>query len=660
MTPSIDQLRSAGVLSPLDQYFARALGRLAAEDRPEVLLAAALASRRAADGHVCLDLPQLAASGATWWQHVVDAEAADDSRDRRGFEHVSWPALEGWLAALRESALVAASREDAAADKATPLVVDARGRLYLRRYWDDERRLERALRARAELRPGASRVTQGADDVSAQRASIERLVPRVGGPPSGEPDWRRVAAAVALARGLAVICGGPGTGKTTTAAQLLAVLVEDALRGDRPAPRIVLLAPTGKAAARLGEAIRAMRAELDCTAAVREAIPGVASTIHRCLGLGGGPRLRRRNATSARRLAADVVLVDETSMVDLALMTRLVDAMPAASKLILLGDRDQLASVEAGSVLGDVCGDRDAVGYSPAFAAWLSRASGEDVPHAGDASATTPPIRECIVRLTRSTRYAEASGIAALARAVNAGDSEAALALLDAGGHPDVARIEPGDSGTLSPALREAARNGYQPFASAADPREKLASLRRFRVLCAVRGGPWGVVESNRQIELLLVAEGLIEDVGGGPTAPGRPLLVTRNAPALGLYNGDVGLLVRTTGAGGSALRAIFEGPEGELRELSPARLPPHEPVFAMSVHKSQGSEFDEVALLLPPRLTPLLTRELVYTALTRARVRVVIHASAEVLAGAIEQSGARSSGLRDALFQPEAAPPGP
>ncbi len=668
MIPSLVELRAQGVLSRLDQHFAVAMARIEGEERPEVLLALAFASRQVAEGDVCLDLPALVATVPPWAEERTEPSAGGRSSTVDA-ERDGWPPLAPWLAALHSSGLIArvsdaseATEGDtrAASSSATPLVIDGSGRLYLRRYWDAEQRLAEAIRRRLASPPrfAPGGVALG-EDPEALRESIARLLP---GEPSdlGEdvPDWRRVAAAVAAGRRFAVVAGGPGTGKTTTAARLLAVLIECELRAGRPVPRIALLAPTGKAAARLGDAIARERGKLVCDEAVRDAIPTEAATIHRRIIVGQGARRRRGPAVP---LPVDAVLVDEASMVDLALMARLIAAIPPASRLILLGDPDQLASVEAGSVLGDLCGDARPR-YSAASAAWLSECSGERVPCAdldGGASQEVPAINDCIVTLTRSHRYAPGSGIGALARAINRGDVAAALEVLDDAALTDVARVDLDPHGRPGDVLANAVLEGYGPLVLSTDPARRLDALTRFRVLCVVRRGPQGVAHTNHAIDALLVEKGLLEPAVGDPKygAPGRPLLVTRNAAHVDLYNGDVGVWIRADGG----LRAAFaSGAEGEgegqggaaIRSIAPARLPPFEPVFAMTVHKSQGSEFDEVALLLPERDTVVLTRELLYTAVTRARRRIVVHGTAAAVARAIDRPTSRASGLREALWR--------
>lgn len=614
MNELISTLRAAGVLSALDVALADELPRLPdAPADPRLTLALALLSRHVSEGHVCLPLAELA-----------DGSLA--ARLELEPDPIPQLSLAEWEALVRESPLVAAPDSPAPA----PLVLDAGGRLYMRRYFEHERALAAQVRARTR------EVASGLDEAELE-AGLRRHFD------TAEPEnLQRLAAETALRRRLTLISGGPGTGKTSTVVKILALAIEQAAACGRPLPRIKLMAPTGKAAVRLVEAIRGAKNQLKCVAAVREAIPTEVTTIHRALlevaRIPGADALER-----SRELAADIVLVDESSMVDLTLMARLFAAVPETARIILLGDKDQLASVEAGAVLGDLCSAGLAL---PGDAATRARAAG-------------------VVHLTRSYRYSETSGIAALARAIQRADLEAVLEVLRDPNYPDVTCHAELPEKELGPGLSAAALRGYTPYleAALADPQSALKKFDGFRVLCAHRRGPLGVEHVNRQIAQLLFERDLLARADGA--CAGWPLLVTQNDYRNRLWNGDLGLVApdgvakdqdvaaALAGSSRGPLCAWFLTPEGTARRLGLGRLPPHEPAFALSVHKSQGSEVDEVAVVLPKEVSPVVTRELLYTAVTRARKSVTIFASSTLLEAAVKRSIARSSGLLSQLYDP-------
>jgi len=617
----LDALCTAGALDDLDVAFARLALRLAGESAsPALALAAALTSRHVADGDVCCVLP--AEAGRVL---AAGTPAAPDAA--------------AWMTTLRSSPVVAAA--DAPDAEARPLVLDGAGRLYLQRYWRYERRVAADLQARS------ADISADVDDARLA-ADLAAVFPAAAGDPAG-PDWQRVAAATAVLRRLCVISGGPGTGKTFTVTAVLALLAAQALARGRVL-RAALVAPTGKAAARMQEAVRDAREHLGRVlgADVVAALPASASTIHRLLGIRPDGAGARHGAGDA--LPLDALVVDEASMVDLALMAKLVEALPPPARLVLVGDRDQLASVEAGAVLGDVCGA--APGPSPALAARLSAIVGRGVP---PGSSPAPSLADAVVVLRRSRRFASASGIGRLAAAVNAGDVAAAQAVLGGGG--DVAWVPIETPATLRDRLERAALGGLAGYASAvrawdpagdqqAQARTILGAFACFRVVCAHRHGPAGLEEVGRHVEDALAAHGLVNRHAAW--YPGRPVLVTRNDYALGVFNGDVGITLPDRDG---RLRVVFLAADGPLRMLAPARLPAHETVWAMTVHKSQGSEFDQVVLVLPPEPSRITTRELLYTAITRARHRVEIWGPAAVVAAAIATPLERSSGLRESLW---------
>jgi exodeoxyribonuclease V alpha subunit len=603
MLERLTALTRAGVLADLDLHFARLIVRIGGGDGP-VALAAALASHWTGRGHICLDLASVAAT--------VVGEGMREA--------IETPSLGAWVEDLRRSPTVA--RPGAFA----PLVLDEAGRLYLYRYWAYEREVAEELVARLHDDPADL-------DMGRLRESLGRLFP----PSTDGPDWQRIAAAASVLRRFTVISGGPGTGKTTTVIRLLALLLDQA--AGRPV-RVGLAAPTGKAAARMQEVIRAAKRDLPVEARIRDAIPEEASTIHRLLGWRAGSVGFRHDRENP--LALDVLILDEASMVDLALMAKLIRALPREARLVLVGDRDQLASVEAGAVLGDICGDSPV--FSPEFRRRLIEATGDDPGGEGEG----PRIRDAVVLLQRSYRFGEQSGIGQVARLVNRGEGRQAFDLL-AGGHLSDVRWRPvGTPRELRKALAGAAVEGFRETASAAGPEAALTAFDRFRILCAHRSGPFGIEALNGLVEQHLSAERCVAP--RGVWYPGRPVIITSNDYHLRLFNGDMGIVWPDPGSGGQ-LRVSFRGTDRGLRRFTPGRLPAHETAYATTIHKSQGSEAERVLLILPPEVSPVMTRELIYTGITRARSRVEIWGTREVFEAAVARRLTRSSGLRDALW---------
>jgi exodeoxyribonuclease V alpha subunit len=591
-------LGGSGLFSAADVHFARLIARLGGTDDEGVALAAAFASRAAADGDVCLYLNRLAgttASGAT--------------------ATLQCPPAEVWLAALRACRAVGRPGER------RPLVLDHRNRLYLHRYWDYEQRLAGAVREWVRRAPPEI-------DPARIKAAIRRHFPEPH--PADGIDWQQVAVAVALSKRFAVISGGPGTGKTFTVSRLIAVC-ED-LAPERP-PRVILAAPTGKAAARLGESLRRSG----------RGAQGEVLTLHRLLRPIPGTPLFRHHA--ANPLAVDLLVVDEASMVDLALMAKLVDALPKEARLILVGDKDQLASVEAGSVLGDICGRGRMPVFSRPMALRIRDLTGQAVP-AGEG---VGELADCIVELQTGRRFAAGGAIAELSRAVNRGDSEHVIELLSRPGTESIRWLEAPAPAAMEPVIC----SGYGAHANHGPPAMLLDGLDRFRILCAHRSGTFGAEGVNRLTERLLIQQGTIRiDLRrSSPWYAGRPVLITRNDYPLRLFNGDTGITLPDPDGPAEELFVFFPDAADGVRRFLPYRLPEHETVFAMTVHKSQGSEFEEVLLVLPDRDSPLLTRELIYTALTRSRKRLTLRAGRAPLSAAIRRRIERASGLQEALW---------
>ncbi|MCP4448601.1 MAG: exodeoxyribonuclease V subunit alpha [Myxococcales bacterium] len=588
--PTLDELRSGGVIRSIDYHFARGVAKIASEEREELLLAAAMTSAKLGEGHVCLDLASIAGQTAG-----LELECSR-----------SFPGLDAWRETITDSPMVS----DGSA--ATPLVLSNRGRLYLRRYWQHEQFLASAISHR--ISDGAEADGRSAPDLT---AVLEQLFPG-----ASEADRQRQAALLASRTPFAVVSGGPGTGKTFTVVKILALLVEQALADDKAPPRMTLLAPTGKAAARLVESIQKAKDALPCSDQVKDAIADDASTIHRALGSIPRSSTRFRH-NQDNPLVTDLVLVDEASMVNVALMSRLVAAVPAHARLILLGDKDQLASVDAGAVLGDICN------------------SGKS---SSDTSASSG-IAQCVTHLTKSYRYKEGSGIEALARAVNQGDADTALEVLGNARLPDVQLRATLPKNRLGTELPTQLGDGYRTFHNARTPEEALLALGNFRVLCAHHSGPASVSSLNTEVRRQLDLRG--RATSGQPHYEKQPLMVKVNDYELQLFNGDVGVVMQTE----RGLRVFFDSPEGEARSVAPGRLPAHDPVYAMSIHKSQGSEFDDIAIVLPAEQSPVLTRELIYTAITRAKKSLTIYADYALLRTCIQTPTRRSSGLRDLLW---------
>ncbi|MCW2811504.1 MAG: recD [Friedmanniella sp.] len=664
----------AGVLGLADVHTAETVSRIAGVEDDPVRLALALAVRALRNGSVCVDLA------------TVSSTVFDEAEEGIDVSRLPWPDADDWLAACRSSRLVTVGGDH---DGGRPLRLND-GLLYLERYWLQEE----LVREQLQLRFAAEAPSVNVERV---RTALDRLFTG-DGLAAGEPDRQRLAAAVSTLSWVTVLAGGPGTGKTTTVARLLALLSDQ----DGPRPRIALAAPTGKAAARLEEAVRSAAARLDPQD--RDRLGDLqASTLHRLLGWQPGNRGRFRHH-ALNHLPHDVVIVDEMSMVSLTMMARLLEAVRPSARLVLVGDPDQLSSVEAGAVLADIA---RAPGVAPVGLAERLQsvgmpASGPDGsrpdasrpdPAGSDPSTTEPtgpdptapdptgpapepadpeesadrseealaPVVHGVVQLSHTWRFGGAIG--SLARAIRAAKPDEAMRILRSGAD-DVRFTDLEDAGTdpagavhpatvpasgltgLAAEVRTAGAE-MRRFALAGDVTGALAALDRHRLLCAHRRGPFGVVRWSLEAEHWL-AEGIPGYGEDGEWYVGRPLLVTANDYDMGLYNGDTGVIVETP----DGIRAAFaRGAEATL--YPPVRLDAVQTVHAMTVHRAQGCQFDTVSFVVPPADSPLLTRELLYTAVTRATKRVQVFGTEAAVRRAVERPANRASGLRHRLALP-------
>ncbi|MDP3847804.1 MAG: exodeoxyribonuclease V subunit alpha [Pseudomonas sp.] len=578
-------------LAPLERALLDSLQRLDPSASESVLAAAALCCQVLNNGDVCLLL-------ARW------------AGQRPWGEGYALPPLAQWRAELSGSTLVGAPGDFA------PLILEGE-RLYLARYQAYEAQLAAQLLSRA------------ADLPAVDEAQLSDSLNRLFASNLQQPDWQRLAAAQAVRKRVAVISGGPGTGKTTTVVRLLAALLE---QPSSARLAIGLAAPTGKAAARMAEAIRQAKANLPVSDSIKAALPEQASTLHRLLGSRGDrPQVRH---TAANPLALDVLVVDEASMVDLAMMAKLLEALPANGRLILLGDKDQLCAVEAGAVFAELCDGR---GFDAAAAADLQRLTGQTVP----VESPTSKLGDAVVLLTHSHRFANDSGIGELARRINAGDARGTLSLLQEG------RADLHWQAAPTPqALLERIEQGYEGYLATAqqgEPSAAFAAFNQFRLLTAQREGAYGVAGLNEALEARYRRRLRLN--ARERWYAGRAVMVQSNDYALGLFNGDIGICLQTP----QGLRVWFETDEGH-RAFSTTRLPSHDSAFAMTVHKSQGSEFSEVLLVLPELPSPLLSRSLFYTGITRAKQRVEIWALAPRIGEAVATRAERAAGLAERL----------
>lgn len=662
----IEQLHQQGRLRALDVALCRYIVDAATETDAAVLLAIALTSERNGHGDVCLDVVSSVAALEVF-------TAPDLIPLNRWIESIhSIQASEWWVRLSQSDAIQCVSdTSDMAAKNTSPLVLAGTGlrpQLYLRRYWDYEQRVRQALTERVEILH------------EPPKALLKKVLAALfTSSKKGEAiDWQKMACALSARRHFAVITGGPGTGKTTTVVKLLALLQTLALQQNIPLLKIALAAPTGKAAARLNASIAAQVNTLPFDALsssqfaddLKNAIPTEVTTLHRLLGPKPDSRHFRHHALNP--LPMDLVVVDEASMVDLEMLAALVDALKPSARLILLGDKDQLASVEAGAILGDLCQQAVHGDYRHETAAWLAEVTGDELPDQY-VSEQGRELDQAITMLRYSHRFSAEGGIGALAHLVNHGEYRgqvvanpvaALIQLFDQ--QPE--QLERLNVATANDAtLAEWIVRGYRGYLDVLTSKRPspeadcfafdqwaltlLQAHTAFQVLCAVREGAWGVHQLNQWIKQILAKAGLLK----GSEAiwfEGRPILITKNDYGLRLMNGDIGIalmrpVVQLDGSLTDTLRVVFPTAEGGVRWVMPSRLQSFETVFAMTVHKSQGSEFTHTTLILPDQPNAVLTQELIYTGITRSRERfTLVYSRESVLKHALTNRVSRLSGL--------------
>ena len=615
-------LAGNSLFSNLDIHFANFMARLAKTNSTHVGLAAALVSSRTGEGNICINLAEFAGKAFPSPPHDKTSEP------------FVCPAFSDWTDQLMKSGLVGQDEGN------TPLVLDRGGRLFLRRYWEYEKSIIHFIQERAE---------KVAPDINYSwlARDVQKLFLNAA---NRKTDWQKIAAIMAVTRSFSVISGGPGTGKTSTVAKILVLLLGQ--YANKQKLRIILGGPTGKAASRLQEAISS-------TGLLQNLIDiPQATTLHRMLGPIPHSPYFRHNVENP--LAADIIVIDEASMVDLPLMAKLMQAVPDSARLILLGDRHQLASVQPGSVLGDICNPEVMNTFSAAFSQKISEITGQSMTSASTCSrkGISVAMQDSFVELVDNYRFSNKSGIARLSRAVKNGDENEALKLLLADKTDQVSWSDIPAPAKLEKRLLN--WPGFSQYAAMKHIREPVACfavIDNFCILCGLRRGPFGMEKTNG-----FLARSLATASSPFPRASsdqlkqeayfsaGQPLMITRNDYNLQLYNGDVGIILPAPDKK-DALRCFFKGESGTVRDIALPLLPEHETVFAMTVHKSQGSEFARVLLILPDQDSPLLTRELLYTAITRAREKVEIWSSKEIFTAAVKRQVTRTSGLSEALW---------
>lgn len=659
-----DYWYTAGWIRGVDIAFARFVDSHRENSKNQnndiVPLLAALVSYQTGRGHVCLVLSELStdpASCLNFPAYSIDDRLVENPHfsPQIVFAHLT---AEQLYEALKNSSCVDTIGQASESAQSRPLVLK-HGLLYLRRYWQYEARISQHLQQRMQS------VYSDDEQITQTKELLHQLFP-----PSADTqiNWQKLACALAARSAFTVITGGPGTGKTFTVVRLLALLQ----RLSSSSLRIRLAAPTGKAAARLKESVQSELTKMTENESLHDwqvvfaSLSGDSSTLHRLLGV--QPRTRRFRHHAANHLVLDVLIIDEASMIDIEMMDAVLEALPPHAQLILLGDKDQLASVEAGAVLGQLCHQAEQGNYRPPVWEYLRQVSDESLPEYL-CNPNGPQYLQHVMMLKESRRFNAASGIGQLAQAVNSGNAAHLASIL----HPespfseiysDVSLLAAGDNHTdlvpLLQSLKALCQRELGPYLKAVDTilpadtgteelngwaRHVLELRNKFQILSPVRNGVLGVEDINQRVFSWLKEKFLQAGSATGQWYPGRPVMVTENDYTLNLRNGDIGVVLRSPTD--NVLRVVFIDSDNAVRWILPSRLRQVETVFAMTVHKSQGSEFSHTVLVLPEKDNQVVSRELIYTGITRARDQLTLVApDSSVLMKAVNRVTLRAGGL--------------
>lgn len=622
----LDKLKSSGMIVPLDFHLAMFFTR-------QSTLTDALAKARFAflitwlsievrAGHVCINIADL---NKQHLEYRFGRELANQI-----LTDLDSPTFADWMHLITQLGM------DMISDGSllSPFILN-RNRLYFQRMWLYETHVAQYFNHSLQNTTPSDAVKQCLTSLFDEEDD------------NAEIDWQKVATATATSRKVTIISGGPGTGKTTTISKILATLVVVHQQQSSVPLKIIAAAPTGKAAARLTESLAKAIATLPVSASTKAAIPVEAITLHRLLGAKAGSNKYRYDANNPLNL--DVLLIDEASMIDLPMMSSVIAALPKHARLILLGDKEQLSSVEAGAVFGDLC-ELLTRGYSTEHVALIKQLTGYDLA----AKADKLSIADSICLLQKSYRFDSQSGIGILANLIKEGQATKALRLLNDNAYTDITFDIMNNNHQYQAAIDWCCK-GYQHYlqtikSAEYDTKYILSIFSQFRLLCALREGPFGVQGLNKIIEKGLHQKGMVSIKKHDPWYIGRPVMILKNSFSLGLFNGDIGITLPSADDH-HKLKVYFLLPNGEIKGFTPFRLPEHETAYAMTIHKSQGSEFEHVAVILPNEYSPLLTRSLLYTAITRAKENVTIFASTAIIETTIHSQINRQSGLVDLLI---------